>query len=260
MPTARTRTGCPRKFPAIRCSRPMPERLHKFLARCGVGSRRQCEQWMQEGRVTVDGVEAREPGTVIDPDAVEVCFNGRVVRPQMFRYLALNKPPGFVCTSHDPQGRPCAVELVPTDFGRLYTVGRLDTNSEGLILITNDGDFAHRLMHPRHEVHKVYELWLHEPLSPEEILHWRQGIEDDGERLRVLSLFTMKADRSGFGYRVVLGEGRNRHLRRMAAACEKKVLRLCRVAIGSLQLGALKRGTWRDLTPDEVARLRAPKT
>lgn len=229
----------------------MPVRLHKYLAMCGVGSRRQCEQFMREGRVTVDGEIAREPGTAIEPGQSDILFNGRPVRAQSYRYLALNKPPGYVCTSHDPRGRPRAIDLVPADLGRVYTVGRLDADSEGLILITNDGDFAHRLMHPRHHVEKKYELWLHAPLSLDEISRWRKGVSDDGEHLRVLAIAAMKPDRTGYGYVVTLGEGRNRHLRRMAAASGKKVLRLRRICIGSLRLGSLKRGTWRMLTPGE---------
>jgi 23S rRNA pseudouridine2605 synthase len=229
----------------------MPVRLHKFLASCGVGSRRQCEQFMREGRVTVDGVPAREPGTVIEPEAAEVCFNGAPVRQQSHHYIALHKPPGYVCTSRDPRGRPRAIDLAPAGAGRLYTVGRLDADSEGLILLTNDGDFAHRLMHPRHHVTKEYELWLHEPLATADLAGWLKGIHDAGERLRVLAIRAMKPDRAGYGYRVTLGEGRNRHLRRMAAAAGKKVLRLKRVAIGSLLLGGIRRGAWRALTPAE---------
>lgn len=210
---------------------------------------------MREGRVTVDGLITREEGTTIEPGDVEVRFNGALVRPASFHYIALNKPPGYVCTSHDPRGRPRAVDLVPPALGRVYTIGRLDTASEGLILLTNDGAFAHRLMHPRHEVHKQYELWLSAPLGPADLKRWRQGIMDEGELLRVLNVRAMTPDRTGYGYLVELGEGRNRHLRRMASASGKKVLRLRRVKIGSLPLGPLKRGCWRMLTPDEVHRL-----
>ncbi len=231
----------------------MPVRLHKYLASCGIGSRRQCEQWMVEGRVTVDGVLVREPGCTVEPERAKILFNGKPVLRQEHHYLALHKPPGHVCTSHDPQGRPRAIDLVPGQFGRLYTVGRLDADSEGLILITNDGDFAHRLMHPRHEVHKHYELWLHAPLSEDDLRTWRRGVRSDDERLRVLAIQAMAPDRAGFGYRIELGEGRNRHLRRMASVSGKKVLRLKRVAIGRVRLGSLKRGTWRALTRDEIA-------
>ncbi len=207
---------------------------------------------MAEGRVTVDGIETREPGTVVEPDQVEIRFNGRIVRPEIHVYLALHKPPGYVCTARDPQGRPRALDLAPPGAGRLFTVGRLDAESEGLILLTNDGDFAHRLMHPRHEVTKLYHLWLHEPLSREQCTQWKAGIHDQGERLKVLEIRPLEAGRGGFGYRIRLGEGKNRHLRRMAAASGKKVLRLQRVAIGRLALGALKRGQCRPLSSGEL--------
>jgi len=206
---------------------------------------------MSQGRVTVDGEIVREPGFQVDPDKTEICFNGKPVRAEAKVYLMLNKPPGIVCTSHDPQGRPRAIDLVPADKGRLYTVGRLDTNSEGLLLLTNDGDFANQLMHPRHHIVKSYELWLKDPLSDADIDAWKRGIHDAGEKLLVLSLERMPVSPAGFGYAMTLGEGRNRHIRRMAAFSGKKVLRLRRVAIGSLRLGSLKRGAWRLLTPAE---------
>jgi len=227
-------------------------RLHKYLAVCGVGSRRACETYMEQGRVTVDGVIVREPGFQVDPQKAEICFNGKPVREEPKIYLMLNKPPGIVCTSHDPQGRPRAIDLVPADHGRIYTVGRLDTNSEGLLLLTNDGDFANQMTHPRHLKVKSYELWLKDPLSGRDCDAWRRGIDDGGEMLRVLELSMLEDSRAGFGYAIKLGEGRNRHIRRMAAFSGKKVLRLRRVAIGSLRLGPLKRGAWRHLTPAEL--------
>ena len=233
----------------------MPVRLHKYLASCGVASRRHCEQLMAEGRVEVDGVVRREPGTQVDPDVQEIRCNGKVVKPSSLAYIALHKPPGHVCTSDDPLGRPRAIDLIPPHLGRLYTIGRLDADSEGLILLTNDGDFAQRLSHPRHHVHKVYELWLHEPLSDDDKKKWHRGIEDDGELLRVLDLKPLAREPAGFGYRVVLGEGRNRHLRRLSERSGKKVLRLKRVAIGPLSIGPLKRSAWRHLTPAEIASL-----
>lgn len=230
----------------------MPVRLHKFLASCGVGSRRLCETYMKQGRVTVDGEIIRSPGFQLDPGRSVVCFNGREVKPESKVYILLHKPPGIVCTSHDPQGRPLALDLVPKDQGRLYTVGRLDADSEGMILLTNDGDFANQLMHPRHDIAKTYELWIRDPLSSVEIALWKKGLSDAGETLRVLDLKALAAGRAGYGYVVKLGEGRNRHIRRMAEHSQKKVLRLKRIAIGGLKLGQLKRGAWRFLSRAEV--------
>ncbi len=238
----------------------MSMRLQKYLASCGIGSRRQCERWIAEERVRVNGVTASEPGTVVDPETDDVEFDGRLVRQAEFVYIALHKPPGYVCTSRDPQGRLRAIDLVPATYGRLFTVGRLDSASEGLILLTNDGDFANRLMHPRHGVIKTYELWLHSPLTGEDIRRWREGIDDEGELLQVVDLEKLPPTRSGFGYRIKLAEGRNRHLRRMALCASKKVLRLKRVAIGPLTLGLLKSSGWRMLTAREIKLLRADRS
>jgi len=154
----------------------MSERLQKYLARCGVGSRRRCEELIDQGRITIDGEVVREMGTRVEPDDQIVCYNGKQVSPEAHVYYVLNKPPGYVCTSHDPQGRPRAIDLLPDDIGRVYTVGRLDSDSEGLIIITNDGSFAHQLSHPRYEVFKTYELSLQRPLSNDQQKMWRQGI------------------------------------------------------------------------------------
>jgi pseudouridine synthase len=210
---------------------------------------------MQQGRVQVDGVVAREPGIQIDPDRQVVACDGRQVVPESFVYVALHKPPGVVCTANDPERRPRAIDLVPAELGRLFTIGRLDANSEGLILLTNDGEFAQRLAHPRHHMRKVYELWLHAPLTEADIKVWLSGVMDQGERLRALKIRALPSGRAGFGYEVELGEGKNRHLRRMAACSKKSVLRLKRVAIGPLPLGSLKRAAWRHLTEPEVAKL-----
>lgn len=236
----------------------MPERLQKYLARCGVGSRRHCEELMEQGRVTVDGEIIREPGFQVDADRQTVCFNGKEIHPEKNVYYALHKPPGYVCTSHDPQGRPLAIDLLPSDVGRVYTVGRLDAVSEGLIIVTNDGSFAHRLSHPRYEVTKTYELSLARPLSVSDQKQWKQGIDWEGETLRVLTIRHMNTGKSGATYRVTLGEGRNRHLRRMAEFSDVRVLRLKRVSIGSLSIGDLKRGEFRVLTEKDVSRLMNP--
>ena len=236
-------------------------RLQKYLAECGVASRRQCELIMESGRVTVNGCAISGPGVKIDPDKDLVALDGRKVVPAGRRYIMLNKPPGFVCTSSDPQGRPKVVDLVPAKPGeRLYTIGRLDMNSEGLILFTNDGAFAQQMSHPRHQTKKRYVLWLTSPLSTAQCRQWRAGIEDDGEQLRVLSIKAMPLDKTGHGYEIELGEGRNRHLRRMAAHAGKKVARLQRIAVGNLSLGGLKRSAWRELTEKEIQMLTGRKS
>ena len=215
---------------------------------------------MQAGRVLVDGVAAKQPGVKIDPETNRIQFDGRLITPVRHHYIAVNKPPGCVCTSHDPQGRPRVIDLVPKSYGRLYTIGRLDVDSEGLILLTNDGAFAHRLAHPRHHVHKMYEIWINQALTQEEQATWITGIKDRDETLSVLEISELPKLKSGVGYRVVLGEGKNRHLRRMAERSGKIVLRLQRIAVGKLKLGGLKRSAWRELTEKERAILTSATT
>lgn len=200
----------------------------------------------------MDGVSATEPGTRVDPAAQEIRFDGSIVRPEAHVYFMLHKPPGYVCTSSDPQGRPLVIDLIPSDFGRIYNVGRLDADSEGLIILTNDGEFAHRLSHPSHEAIKIYELWLNQPLTDDVRKHWIHGIQCGDEMLKVLKIDPLDAGKSGYGYRVRLGEGRNRHLRRMAEKSNLTVLRLKRVAIGQLAIGTLKRSCWRKLGKSEL--------
>lgn len=227
------------------------ERLQKYLARCGVGSRRACEDLIRAGRVRVDGRAATVLGTTVDPAAAKVEVDGRPVTPEAHAYILLNKPRGVVCTSHDPEGRPRAIDFVRGVPGRIYTVGRLDFASEGLILLTNDGALAHRLMHPRHHIEKTYEVWVEPALNRHAIRQLEHGVVDGDETLRTLAVTRSGKDALGFRYQVVLGEGRNRHIRRMMAAVGVRVKRLVRIRMGDLSLGTLKPGEFRDLTPGE---------
>lgn len=228
-------------------------RLQAFLAACGIGSRRACEALIDQGLVSVDGEVVRRQGVTVDPARQAVCVRGAPVHPQPHVHLALHKPPGVVSTVRDPRGRRTVCDLVPGTFGRLYPVGRLDRDSEGLILLTNHGRFAHRMMHPRHHVPKVYEVWVSSPLHADRRRALLRGIVDGGETLRALSI-TPVGDRTR-RYQVVLGEGRNRQLRRMFDACGIEIRRLKRTAIGPLKLGGLPAGAWRELHPREVRRL-----
>jgi 23S rRNA pseudouridine2605 synthase len=207
---------------------------------------------IENGRVAVDGEIVRRQGVGIDPEVNRVEVDGQPVRPQAKVWLILNKPPGILCTARDPQGRRTFLSLLPATLGqRVYTVGRLDRDSEGLLVVTNDGALAQALMHPRHNVEKTYLVWPGRRLSAAEEQRLRQGVRSQGELLLLDEL-----ERIGDIYRVRLQEGRNRHIRRMFAALGVEIKRLKRVAIGPLQLGNLRSGGWRNLAAGEIRELR----
>lgn len=236
-------------------SRPSDLRLQKYLAACGLGSRRACERIIDQGWVAVDGTIVRQQGVTIDPANQVVTVRGRPVVPQSFVYLVLNKPAGYLCTSHDPARRSTFLDLLPADLPRIFSVGRLDRDSEGLLLVTNDGDWANRLQHPRHHVTKTYTVWTESALPPKAIQRILAGVDDEGETLRALTVRRLPAPQQGGRYEMTLGEGRNRHIRRMVAAVGGKVTRLRRTRIGPLGLKGLPPGAWRHLTAGEVTAL-----
>jgi pseudouridine synthase len=232
-------------------------RLQKYLAECGVASRRACEKLITDGLVAVDGITVTELGTKVDPAVQKVTCEGRPVAPDQKIWIMLNKPAGVICTSDDPEGRERAIDLLPEVPGRVYTVGRLDVMSEGLLLVTNDGDLAHRLMHPRHHIEKKYQVWLDRELTPDDVSRMLAGLNCRGEKLRALKVEPLRRMiASQPGYTLTLGEGRNRHIRRMMEALECKVIRLVRVAVGPLRLEKLRTGEYRHLGLQEVAKLR----
>ncbi len=232
-------------------------RLQKYLAECGVASRRASEKLIEEGVVTVDGIVVTELGTKIDPDTQKVSCNGKPVSLEKKVWVMLNKPTGVICTSDDPQGRETILDMLPAFSSRLYTVGRLDVMSEGLLLVTNDGDLTHRLMHPRHHVEKKYQVWIDREISTSDIDLMLQGINCRGENLKVLRVEPLRRILEGrFGYTLTLGEGRNRHIRRMMESLDFKVLRLLRVSVGPLRLEKLRTGEHRELETWEVQKLR----
>lgn len=228
---------------------PRGERLQKVLARAGVASRRKSDALIAEGRVEVDGRVA-ELGQRVRPDQ-EIRVDGRPLeRRETHRTLALHKPPGVVTTADDPRGRPTVLELVPEIRG-LHPVGRLDMDSEGLQLLTTDGELTLRLTHPRYGQAKEYRVWCAEGRVGEAaIAALRAGIElDDGPAV------ALDARPLSGGALVVLGEGRNRQLRRMLEAVDYRVERLLRTRVGELALGDLPRGAWRELGAEELRRL-----
>lgn len=224
-------------------------RLAKYLAHCGVASRRAADEIIRAGRVTVGGEPVTDPALDVDETSgVEV--DGAPVTPEASEVWALNKPPGVTSTAREPGGRRAVVELVPSER-RLYPVGRLDADSTGLILLTNDGELANRLMHPRYEVEKAYRVALGRPPRALELRRLREGVElDDG--------LTLPARVRRTGAReieVAIREGRNRQVRRMIEAVGNRVEALRRVRFGSLELGRLAEGEAHRLSDAEVRRL-----
>ncbi|MEO2139026.1 MAG: pseudouridine synthase [Thermoleophilia bacterium] len=228
-------------------------RVHRALAQAGVASRRAAEKLVAEGRVTVNGDVAEVGQVVRDVDVIAV--DGRRVQAEPIRTYMLNKPMGVVSTASDPEGRPTVLDGLPADV-RLYPIGRLDIDTTGLLLITNDGDLAHRLMHPRSKVPKTYEALVDGRVSSTAVRALRNGIElDDGPtqpaRVEVLD----RQAPGGTWLRIEITEGRNRQVRRMCEALGHRVRRLVRTRYGGLGLGRLQRGEHRLLTSAELARL-----
>jgi 23S rRNA pseudouridine2605 synthase len=232
------------------------ERLNKLLAHAGVGSRRHVEELIAAGRVSVDGRPVRELGTKVDPQAQQVTVDGQPVKTERPVYWVVNKPRGYLCTNEDPAGRPRAIDLVPHVEQRVYTVGRLDEDSEGLLLLTNDGDLAHRLMHPRFGVEKTYLVQVAGHPSRDDVRQILKGVWLSDGHVRAHRVKVMKSQGDSTWMQVVLSEGKNREIRRMLARLNHKVLRLRRVAIGPVQLDKLPKGKARKLSPLELGALR----
>lgn len=232
------------------------ERLQKVLAAAGIASRRECELLIQEGRIEVDRKVVTELGTRVDPRRQEIRVDGTPLgRPRTVHYL-VNKPAGVVSTNRDPEGRTRVVDLIPSE-SRLFTVGRLDRSSEGLILVTNDGELANQLSHPRFGIPKTYHARVLGFPTPETLQQLRTGVHLAEGLARVASLRARGRHTRGAELELVLTEGRNREIRRILARVGHKVLHLRRVAIGPVRLGTLQPGQWRQLSGDELRQLRA---
>lgn len=227
-----------------------PLRLQVYLARCGIASRRKCEEYIAAGRVELNGQKVTEAGTKVgEKDAV--FFDGKRVQPEKRNiYLVLNKPPAYLCSNADPEGRPLAIDLLRPDFQeRLFYVGRLDFLSEGLIFFTNDGDFAMKVSHPSAEIEKEYRIDTLDHLNERVLRSYLQGITIEGIKYRV------KSYRRVDPYRIYLTliEGKNREIRRLLAHSEIGVKQLVRVRIGPVKLEGLKTGSYRALTAEEIS-------
>lgn len=234
-----------------------PERLQKFLSRAGVASRRAAEEMIRAGRVSVNAEVVSGLGVKIAAGTDEVRVDGRVVEPpRELWYLMLNKPAGVVTTLNDPQGRPTVAAYVPDDAPRLFPVGRLDYATTGLLLLTNDGELAHALMHPRHHVPKVYRVEVDGVPNGADLMRLRDGVElDDGLTAPALVRLVDKRPRRAV-LEVTLREGRKRQVRRMLSAVGHPVRSLARTSYGPLPLGSLAEGAVRMLSEEEVRALR----
>jgi 23S rRNA pseudouridine2605 synthase len=233
----------------------MPVRLQKFLAEAGVASRRASEQIIASGRVTINGKIVRELGSKVDPARDEVAVDGVPLKAKRKLYLAVNKPPGYICSRHDPLSRRSVNDLLPKEWKNLQTIGRLDYHSEGLIFLTNDGEFSLHLTHPRYGVRKKYIVTVEGRVEPHRLAPMLQGVFHEGERLKADRVHVLAANNSRSTVEIELSEGKNREVRRLFASQKLTIERLQRVQIGPIKLGELPSGKWRTLSATEIKSL-----
>ena len=238
----------------------MEQRLQKLIAAAGVASRRHAEELITAGRVTVNGKVVSELGSKADPDKDHIKVNGKLINPQFQSrekvYVLLNKPKGYLSSVSDPEGRPLVTELLPPALGKLYPVGRLDFNTEGLLLLTNDGDFTNFVTAARNNVEKVYEVKVKGVPTESGIARLRRGITlDDGTRTAPAKIKKLGETKTNAWYEVLLHQGRNQQVRKMFELIGHSVLKLRRTRIGFLSDEDLKPRHWRFLSPGEVTRI-----
>ena len=236
-------------------------RIQKFFTDCGILSRRAAEEEIKAGRVKINGTVA-EVGQKIDPTHDRVEYRGRVIEATQkprFTYVMLNKPRGYLSTVTDDRGRHCVTELVSDTGVRLYPVGRLDMDSEGLLLLTNDGKLTNRLTHPKHEIPKIYHVKIQGTVTAEQIKALSKPMDIDGYTILPVKTELVSVKDGTSTLRMTLFEGRNRQIRKMCEAQSLQILRLCRVAIGEVKLGNLAPGKWRYLTRTQVDYLKNSK-
>lgn len=235
----------------------MKTRLNKFLALAGIASRREADRIIAEGRVTLNGKTVETLGVQVDEQKDEVAVDGKRVNPKKNHlYLMLNKPSGYLVTAKDPFDRPIVMDLLPSMKSRVFPVGRLDLDSEGLLLLTNDGELANRLMHPSYRVTKEYRVRVKPKPDPTALAALEKGVFLDGKRTAPARFRILTTTERGTFLKVNLHEGRKRELRRMLEYKGLRVLALKRVKLGSVSLGHLKKGEWRYLTREEITRLK----
>lgn len=251
-----TRSGQGRAPRSTKPSVGQPQRLQKILAHAGLGSRRDCEEYILQGRVTVDGAVVRELGTRVDAEKSTITVDGERIQLEKMVYYAVNKPKGCVSTNHDPSGRPRVIDLLPEVPERVYSVGRLDEDSMGLMILTNDGELANRLAHPRYGVEKTYRALVAGTPEPEIVNKLVEGIWLSDGKLRARRARIVGTRGEATTLELVLAEGKKREIRRMLAKLGHKVMSLTRIAIGPVMLKGLSPGEHRPLSHTEIDLLR----
>ncbi len=230
-------------------------RLQKYLSECGVASRRKSEELIEQGAVRVNG-QVAFIGDKINPKSDTVTVKGKkIIKLKSHTYIMLHKPRGFITTMSDERDRKCVAELIKDVPGRVYPVGRLDRDSEGMLLCTNDGEFANAMTHPRKHVPKTYRVTVRPTITQEQITELTTGIVIDDRMTAPAEIRVITREEGRVVLEIILYEGRNRQIRKMCEAVGLEVARLKRTAVGSVKLGMLKQGDWRDLTEDEVRKL-----
>lgn len=232
-------------------------RIAKYLAQTGIASRRHAEEYIAEGRVRLNGMVVSEMSTLVDPQTDRIEFDGRPVQAETPVYILLHKPPGYIASASDPQGRATVLELVGDVKQRIYPVGRLDYDTSGLLLLTNDGEFTNLMIHPRFKIDKEYQACVSGRIMDQELQILRQGVVLADGLTAPAQVRLIRRDAQASVIRMTIHEGRNRQIKRMCAAIGHPLLRLSRIGLGFLSLEELGSGQYRNLHLDEVERLKA---
>ena len=234
-------------------------RLNKFLAQSGIASRRKCDELIKSGRVTVNEKQIAEMGYIVDEEKDVVCVDEKPVSSSSFVYYKLNKPKGYICSASDEKGRKTIYSLIEDKSVRLFSVGRLDYNTEGLIILTNDGDFAERIAHPSNKMEKEYRVNVEGKIFESELAVMRNGVVVDGERMPSAKVKMLSFENKVSKLSIIIDEGQNRQIRRMFEGIGRDIILLKRVRIGKVTLGGLGRGLYKPLTEQEVIALESGK-
>ena len=232
-----------------------PIRLQKMISQCGIASRRKAEEMIAQGHVKVNGKVAKLGDKVMPSD--KVFLKGkRIIMPKSDHcYIMLNKPRGFITTMSDERGRKCVAELIKDVEQRVYPIGRLDKDSEGMLIFTNDGEFANKIMHPKNSVYKIYRVTVRPSINEDQLVKLETGVDIDGQKTAPAQVHVIHKEQNRVVLEMILHEGKNREIRKMCEAVGLEVARLRRTQIGGVKMGMLKQGDWRLLTDNEVKKL-----